>query len=147
MNDELGEKLRKLGNEYGATTGRPRRCGWLDLVATKYACMLSGVNYIALTKLDVLSGMDKIRVCVGYEYHGKVFETFPPEIKILENLTPIYKDFDGWQEPLSSVKRYDDLPENAKLYLDFIKETLGVKYAIISLGTDREETIILEKLF
>lgn len=147
LNDETGEKLRKLGNEYGATTGRPRRCGWLDLVATKYACMLSGINYIALTKLDVLSGMDKIKVCVGYEYQGKVFETFPPEIKILENLTPIYKDFNGWQEPLSTVRRYEDLPENAKIYIDFVKEKLGIKYAIISLGTDREETIILEKLF
>lgn len=145
--DETGESLRKIGNEYGATTGRPRRCGWLDLVATKYACMLSGINYIALTKLDVLSGLDKIKVCVGYEYQGKVFETFPPEIKILENLTPIYKEFDGWKENLGKVKNYKDLPENARTYLDFIKEKLGVQYAVISLGTDREETIILEKLF
>jgi adenylosuccinate synthase len=147
LEDETGQRLRDVGGEYGATTGRPRRCGWLDLVATKYAKMLSGINYIALTKLDVLTGFDKIKVCVGYEYNGKVFETFPPEIKILENLTPVYKEFDGWTEDITKVKRYNDLPENAKKYVEFIKNELGVEYALISLGTDREETIILNKVF
>ncbi|UOD35496.1 adenylosuccinate synthase [Deferribacteraceae bacterium V6Fe1] len=147
LEDETGQKLRDIGGEYGATTGRPRRCGWLDLVATKYAKMLSGINYIALTKLDVLTGFDKIKVCVGYEYNGKVFETFPPEIKILENLTPVYKEFDGWSEDITKVKKYDDLPENAKKYVEFIRKELDVEYALISLGTDREETIILNKVF
>jgi len=147
LEDEVGQRLRDTGGEYGATTGRPRRCGWLDLVATKYAKMLSGINYIALTKLDVLTGFDKIKVCVGYEYNGRVFETFPPEIKILENLTPIYKIFDGWIEDISKVRRYEDLPENAKKYVEFIKNELGVEYALISLGTDREETIILNEVF
>jgi len=147
LEDEVGQRLRDTGGEYGATTGRPRRCGWLDLVATKYAKMLSGINYIALTKLDVLTGFDEIKVCVGYEYNGRVFETFPPEIKILENLTPIYKIFDGWIEDISKVRRYEDLPENAKKYVEFIKNELGVEYALISLGTDREETIILNEVF
>jgi len=147
LEDEVGQRLRDIGGEYGATTGRPRRCGWLDLVATKYAKMLSGINYIALTKLDVLTGFDKIKVCVGYEYNGKVFETFPPEIKILENLTPVYKEFDGWTEDISKVRKYEDLPENAKKYVEFIKNELCVEYALISLGTDREETIILNEVF
>ncbi|MBZ4644187.1 MAG: adenylosuccinate synthase [Deferribacteres bacterium] len=147
LNDDTGQKLRDIGGEYGATTGRPRRCGWLDLVAAKYAKMLSGINYIALTKLDVLTGFEKIKVCVGYEYNGKVFDTFPPEIKILENLTPVYKEFDGWSEDISKVRAYDELPANAKKYLEFIKENLDIEYALISLGTDREETIILNKVF
>lgn len=147
LEDEIGERLRDIGGEYGATTGRPRRCGWLDLVASKYAKMLSGINYIALTKLDVLTGFDKIKVCVGYEYNGKVFETFPPEIKILESLTPVYKEFDGWDEDITKVRKYEDLPDNAKKYLEFIKNELGVEYALISLGTDREETIILNEIF
>lgn len=147
LENEIGQRLRDIGGEYGATTGRPRRCGWLDLVASKYAKMLSGINYIALTKLDVLTGFDKIKVCVGYEYNGKVFETFPPEIKILESLTPVYKEFDGWDEDISKVRKYEDLPDNAKKYLEFIKNELGVEYALISLGTDREETIILNEIF
>jgi adenylosuccinate synthase len=147
LDDDIGQWLRDTGNEYGATTGRPRRCGWLDLVASKYAKMLSGINYIALTKLDVLTGLKKIKVCVGYEYNGKIIETFPPEIKILENLTPIYKEFDGWDEDISKAKSIDKLPENAKKYLEFIAEELDIKYAVVSLGTDREETIILNKLF
>jgi adenylosuccinate synthase len=147
LEDETGQRLRDIGGEYGATTGRPRRCGWLDLVAAKYAKMLSGINYIALTKLDVLTGFEKIKVCVGYEYNGKVFDTFPPEIKILENLTPVYKEFDGWSEDISKVRAYDELPANAKKYLEFIKENLDIEYALISLGTDREETIILNKVF
>lgn len=147
LDDDIGQWLRDTGNEYGATTGRPRRCGWLDLVASKYAKMLSGINYIALTKLDVLTGLKKIKVCVGYEYNGKIIETFPPEIKILENLTPIYKEFDGWDEDISKAKSIDKLPQNAKKYLEFIAEELDIKYAVVSLGTDREETIILNKLF
>lgn len=147
LKNEIGQRLRDIGEEYGATTGRPRRCGWLDLVASKYAKMISGINYIALTKLDVLTGFDKIKVCVGYEYNGKVFETFPPEIKILESLTPVYKEFDGWDEDITKVRKYEDLPDNAKKYLEFIKNELGVEYALISLGTDREETIILNEIF
>jgi len=147
LHDEMGERLRKVGNEYGATTGRPRRCGWLDLVAMKYSKMLNGIDYIALTKLDVLTGIDTIKVCVGYEYQGKILETFPPEIKILENCTPVYREFAGWKEDLSKVKVYEELPENAKRYLDFIKDFLGIKYALISVGTDRSETINLNEVF
>ncbi len=147
LEDEDGQTLRRIGNEYGATTGRPRRCGWLDLVAGKYAVMVNGITHIALTKIDVLSGMDKIKLCVGYEYEGKKFDTFPPEIKILEHLTPIYKEMEGWKEDISKVKKYEDLPKNAKKYLDFIKEYLGCEYILVSVGVDREETIIMSKTF
>jgi len=147
LNGEDGEKLREAGGEYGATTGRPRRCGWLDLVAMKYAKLLNGIKYIALTKLDVLSGMDEIKVCTGYKYAGKMYETFPPEIKILENCEPVYKTFKGWQEDITKAKAYNDLPENAKNYVEYIKNYLDIKYALISVGTDREETILINEIF
>ncbi len=147
LNGEDGEKLREAGGEYGATTGRPRRCGWLDLIAMKYAKLLNGIKYIALTKLDVLSGMDEIKVCTGYKYAGKIYETFPPEIKILENCEPVYKTFKGWQEDITKAKTYNDLPENAKNYVEYIKNYLDIKYALISVGTDREETILINEIF
>lgn len=147
LDDEYGERIREVGHEYGATTGRPRRCGWLDLIAGKYAVIINGLTHIALTKLDVLSGLEKIYACVGYEYEGEVFETFPPEIKILEHCKPVYKEFDGWNEDITNVKSYDDLPDNAKKYLDFIISYLGCKYILVSVGVDREETVILDEIF
>jgi adenylosuccinate synthase len=147
LTDEYGERIREVGHEYGATTGRPRRCGWLDLVAGKYAVIINGITHIALTKLDVLSGMDKIYACVGYEYKGEVFETFPPEIKILERCKPVYKEFEGWSEDITKVKKYEDLPDNAKKYVDFIIDYLGCKYIVISVGVDREETIVMDEIF
>ncbi|WP_022851370.1 adenylosuccinate synthase [Limisalsivibrio acetivorans] len=145
--DEDGQRLRDVGHEYGATTGRPRRCGWLDLVAAKFACVVNGINYISLTKLDVLTGMKTIKACVGYKYKGETLDTFPPEIGALEGCEPIYKEFPGWEEDITKVSNYDDLPENAKKYLDYVKDFLGIKYNIVSVGTDREETMILEDVF
>lgn len=145
--DENGEELRRVGAEFGASTGRPRRCGWLDLVAAKYAVMLNGLNYIALTKLDVLDGMDKIKVCTAYEIDGKIVDTFPAEIDKLERIKPVYKEFDGWKQDVSKSKSLDDLPENAKKYVEFIKEFLGVPYCVVSVGTDREQTIVLNEIF
>jgi len=113
----------------------------------KYSRMINGIDYIALTKLDVLSGLDRIKVCVGYEYNGRILETFPPEIKILEHCNPIYREFEGWKEDISKAKVYGDLPKNAKYYLDFIKEYLGVKYSLVSVGTDRMETISMNEVF
>ncbi|WP_415237871.1 adenylosuccinate synthase [Seleniivibrio woodruffii] len=142
-----GEDLRQAGHEFGATTGRPRRCGWLDLVSLKFSVAINGINLIALTKLDVLSGMEKIKVCTAYEYDGKVLDRFPAELKYLDGCVPIYKEFDGWKEDLTTVKSYDELPENAKKYIQYISDFLKVPYAIISLGTDREQTIKLNELF
>jgi len=142
-----GEDLRQAGHEFGATTGRPRRCGWLDLVSLKFSVAINGINLIALTKLDVLSGMEKIKVCTAYEFDGKVLERFPAELKYLDGCVPVYKEFDGWKEDLTTVKSYDELPENAKKYIQYISDFLKVPYAIISLGTDREQTIKLNELF
>ncbi|MGE4266630.1 MAG: adenylosuccinate synthase [Deferribacterales bacterium] len=142
-----GEDLRQAGHEFGATTGRPRRCGWLDLVSLKFSVSINGINLIALTKLDVLSGLDKIRVCTAYEYDGKVLDKFPAELKYLDECVPVYTEFDGWKEDLTNVKSYDELPANAKKYVQFISDFLKVPYAIVSLGTDREQTIKLNELF
>ncbi len=145
--DNDGEELRRVGAEFGASTGRPRRCGWLDLVAAKYAVMLNGLNYIALTKLDVLDGMDTIKVCTAYEIDGKIIDTFPAEIDKLERIKPVYKEFEGWKEDVSKAKTLDDLPKNARKYVDFIKEYLGVSYCVVSVGVDREQTIVLNEIF
>ncbi|MBQ3033380.1 MAG: adenylosuccinate synthase [Deferribacterales bacterium] len=145
--DKDGEELRRVGAEFGASTGRPRRCGWLDLVAVKYAVMINGLNYIALTKLDVLDGMDTIKVCTAYEIDGEIVTTFPAEIDKLERIKPIYKEFPGWKQDVSGVKSIDELPENAKKYVDFIAEYLQVPYCVVSVGTDREQTIVLNELF
>jgi len=142
-----GEDLRQAGNEFGATTGRPRRCGWLDLVSLKYGTTINGMNAIALTKLDVLSGLDTIKACVAYEYQGKKLDRLPAEIKILEECIPVYKEFKGWKEDITGAKTYDELPDNAKKYVKFISDFLKVDYAIISVGTDRDQTIKLNEIF
>ena len=147
LTDEDGETLRRVGNEFGATTGRPRRCGWLDLVAAKYGVIVNGTTDIALTKLDVLTGMKKIKVCVAYKINGETTSIFPAEIKNLETCELVYETFDGWDEDITQVKRYEDLPANAKKYLDFVKDFLGIRYCLISVGTDREETMLLEDVF
>jgi adenylosuccinate synthase len=145
--DADGERLREVGKEYGATTGRPRRCGWQDLVAAKYGVITSGTTDIALTKLDVLTGMDKLKVCVAYKINGVVTEVFPPEIKSLETCEPVYEVFDGWKEDITNVQSYDELPLNARKYLDFIKNYLNVEYCLVSVGVDRKETILLKEVF
>jgi len=142
-----GDELREAGGEYGATTGRPRRCGWLDLVAARYAVTVSGIKEIAITKLDVLSGLEKIKLCTGYKFEGKIYETFPPEITILENAEPVYTEFDGWDEDITGCKEYDELPANAKKYLHFIKDYLGIDYSVVSVGPDRVETIKINNIF
>lgn len=142
-----GEDLRIAGNEFGATTGRPRRCGWLDLVAAKYAVIVSGIESIALTKLDVLTGLKTLKVCTGYKIGGKVLDTFPPEISAIENCEPVYELFDGWDEDISKVKSYDELPNNAKKYLDFIRSYLNINYAVVSHGVDRSETLKINEIF
>lgn len=144
---QTGEDLRQAGHEFGATTGRPRRCGWLDLVAMKFSVVINGIDSIALTKLDVLSGMETIKVCTGYKYKGEVLDQFPAEIKTLEECEPVYTDMDGWKEDITGVKTYDELPVNARKYVQYISDFLGVKYSLISLGTDREQTIKLNEIF
>ncbi|MFC1768325.1 adenylosuccinate synthetase [Nanoarchaeota archaeon] len=140
-----GKVLRKQGMEYGTTTKRPRRTGWFDGVAAKYSIMINGLDGIVITKLDVLSGLKKIKVCIAYEVDGKKIETFPLDKDTLLNAKPIYKEYDGWDEDISSVKSFDELPDKAKDYLKGLQEYLGVPYAVISVGPDREQTMIMDK--
>ncbi len=139
LKDEIGTLLREKGGEYGVTTGRPRRCGWLDLVALKYAVKVSGIDALALTKLDVLSGFNSVKVCVEYETRER--ESFPYNTLRLSNVNPIYKELPGWEEFDSRVKTREELPTNAKKYIEFIEDYLGIPVEIISTGAKREETI------
>ncbi len=145
--DETGEFLREKGFEFGTTTGRPRRCGWLDTVILKYSARINGLTSIALTKLDTLTGLDKIKICTGYRYNDSVIDDFPPELNILEQCVPIYEEMDGWDEDISSAKSVEDLCDNAKRYVNKIEELCGVEIGIISIGPDREQTIILGNYF
>ncbi len=145
--DEIGDRLQKKGAEFGATTGRRRRCGWLDMVMLKNAARLNGLTGLVITKLDVLDGLDEIKICTGYEHSGTVYDAFPPAIKTLEECTPVYESHPGWTENISRIKDYADFPENTKKYLDRIRELSGVDIKIVSVGPDREATIVLDNLF
>jgi len=141
--NEIGESLRKIGGEYGATTGRPRRCGWLDLFSLKYSVMVNGIGEIALTKLDVLDEFDEIKVCVGYNFGGKALKTFPLDLCTIEDIEPVYETLPGWKTKISEAKKISDLPKNCKSYVDFIENYLGTKVSLISVGAMRDQTIVL----
>jgi adenylosuccinate synthase len=139
--DEVGEKMAKIGNEFGSVTGRARRCGWLDLVALKYSCQINGVTELMMMKGDVLSGFDKIMVCTGYKYKGDVITHFPYNIEP-ENLEPIYIGFDGWSEDITKIEDFGNLPDNLKEYIEFIEKELETPIKIVSVGPDRTQTIL-----
>lgn len=136
--------MRERGNEFGATTGRPRRCGWFDRVMTKEAILLNGISELAIMKLDVLDGLKLIKVCTAYKYKGKLLKGFPRDLEILENVRPVYKEIPGWERPLKKPKRYKDLPVKARDYLAYLRDTLGVKISMVSFGSARDETIFLD---
>ena len=140
--DEIGKKIGFNGNEFGSTTGRPRRCGWLDIPALKYSVMLNGVTKLYMMKADVLSDFKEIKVCVGYNYKGKEIDYFPSSIDS-EDIEPIYKTFKGWSSSTNNCKDFDLLEKNFKDYISFIEDRVGVKIKIISLGPDREQTIYI----
>ncbi len=145
--DELGQKLRQDGDEYGATTGRPRRCGWFDAVVVRHSVRLNPITAIALTKLDVLTGTDPIRVCVAYEHRGKRLEHFPASLGVLRELKPIYEEHAGWKESLRDARRLDDLPLNARKYVDRLAQLCGAPMMLVSVGAGRDETILLTNPF
>lgn len=145
--DQLGEEIRKNGNEFGTTTGRPRRCGWFDAVIVRYAARISGLDSLAITKLDVLTGLPVVKLCSGYRYKGEIIREFPASLKELAKCEPVYEEFPGWTEDLSNITKYEDLPENAKKYLERIVELTETKIALIGVGVKRSQTIILEDLF
>ncbi len=139
---EVGETLRKNGGEFGAVTGRPRRCGWLDIPALKYAMELNGADVIALTKLDVLTGMGNIKVCVGYNHNGERFDTWCTDTRMLSEITPIYETLPGWNEDISWCKSFEELPANAQAYIKYIEQVLKTPVGLIGVGQDRAQTIV-----
>jgi adenylosuccinate synthase len=147
LDDENGKNLQKLGHEFGATTGRPRRCGWLDLVALNYAIRINGITNLALMKIDVLSGFEKVGVATHYELDGKLMDDLPLSIEELERSKPQYKYFDGWTEDITKAKKLDDLPKNARKLIDFIAESTKLPIDVVSVGPGREETIWLNPIF
>ena len=142
LHDAIGQRMAKVGNEFGATTGRPRRCGWLDLVSLKHSITVNGVTELIMMKGDVLSGIKKIKVCTKYNYKGTNVDYLPFSI-LEENITPIYEEIDGWEEDITKVNTYEDLPLNFKNYIKFLEDRLKLKIKIISVGPDRKQTILV----
>jgi adenylosuccinate synthase len=139
--DDNGAYLQKKGHEFGTTTSRPRRCGWLDLVIVKQSCIVSSITKLAITKLDVLNGLKKVKICTNYILNGKKIDYLPADINELKSVKPVYKDFEGWDKIDKNSKNFSDLPKNAKKYLKYIEEKLDTKINIVSIGPGRKETI------
>ena len=144
--NETGDWIREKGHEFGVTTGRARRCGWLDLVIVKTACRVSGLTSLAITKIDTLAGLEKIKVCVGYKFDGKVIDYFPASLEDLALCEPVYEEFDGWGDEVADARSYDELPENAKKYLKRIEEFTGTDISIVSVGPKRDQTMRVKAL-
>ena len=142
LDNEVGEELRRIGHEFGATTGRPRRCGWIDLPALKYAIMLNGVTELVMTKADVLSGFEKIYACTHYIYNGETIDYMPFDI-VSVTATPVYKEIDGWKEDLTQIREINEIPEKLMAYIKYLEKELGVPVKYLSVGPDRKQTLIL----
>jgi adenylosuccinate synthase len=147
LNEATGERMREKGGEFGATTGRPRRCGWLDTVILKHSAAINGLSGLVITKLDILDGMDTIKICTSYRYKGKTLTDMPKDLTVLESCTPVYEDFKGWKESTVGITDFGKLPRNAKAYIRKIEELIGVKAVIVSTGQRRDELIMLQEQF
>ncbi|MBN2332347.1 MAG: adenylosuccinate synthase [Deltaproteobacteria bacterium] len=147
LDNEQGDMLRNSGGEFGSTTGRPRRCGWLDLVGLRYSVMVNGLNGFAVTKLDVLSGLDQIGVCEAYEYRGERLDYFPSSAEMLEECMPVYRYLPGWKDDITAIRDFAALPLQARDYITFLEEQLGIPALLVSVGPGREETIIRRNPF
>ncbi|GAM11730.1 adenylosuccinate synthetase [Geobacter sp. OR-1] len=145
--DADGEKIRQIGSEFGATTGRPRRCGWFDALVLRYAVRVNGLTGVALTKLDVLDQFDKIKVCTGYSYQGKVLDELPANLEVFSQCQPVYEELAGWNADISSARSFGDLPEKAQAYVKRLEELIGCPIVLVSVGPGRESTIILKNPF
>ena len=145
LTNEEGQKIQEIGKEFGVTTGRPRRCGWFDAVIMKYAVLVGGLTKVALTKIDVFDNFDEIKICVAYKdcRNDKIYTSYPTDVFIHKYLEPIYETMPGWKTSLSQIKKYEDLPENAKKYIAKIEDLIGAPIGIISVGPDREQTIFI----
>jgi adenylosuccinate synthase len=147
LHDALGEKLRQDGDEFGSTTGRPRRCGWFDAVVVRHAVRINGITGLALTKIDVLTGVDPLRICVAYQRNGKRYDHFPASAQALREIVPIYEELPGWSEPLSEARTIEDLPRNARRYIERLEELTETPMFLISVGANRNETILVSNPF
>jgi len=147
MQGEMEEYIRQKGREFGATTGRPRRCGWFDAVVVNYAVRINGIDSVALTKIDVLSDLDKIKICTSYKYDGKLIKEFPASLETLQKCIPVYEEMKGWKKDISQLTNYEDLPDQLKAYIHRIEELIKTKMVILSVGPQRRQTIIREKIF
>ena len=143
LEDEVGELMRKAGHEFGATTGRPRRCGWIDLPALKYACMINGVTQLIMTKADVLSEFDTIKACTGYKYKGEVIDFMPFDV-VGEELIPVYEELEGLSEDLTGLSSIDEIPSTLQNYIDYLERILETLITIVSVGPDRSQTLMRE---
>ena len=144
--DGPGTQIRETGHEYGTVTGRPRRCGWLDAFMLRYSARLNSLDYLAITRLDILDKMPVIKMCVGYKIDGEIIKRIPASLNVLAKVEPVYEEFVGWMTDISGIRKFDDLPENAKKYLNRLSEVAGVKLGIVSVGPNREQTIVLKEL-
>jgi adenylosuccinate synthase len=144
LDGPIGELLRRRGNEYGSTTGRPRRCGWFDAVVLRYATRINGLDTVALTKLDVLDQCETVKICTGYRYKGDIITDFPVEESVLKSVEPVYEEMSGWMAPTTGAKIESDLPAKARAYLARLEELIGAPFCMISTGAQRAETIVTE---
>jgi adenylosuccinate synthase len=149
LTDAVGEHMQTVGQEFGATTGRRRRCGWLDLVLVRQAVRVCGTTGLAVTKLDVLTGLEKLKICVGYKTAAgeEYTESVPPNLKTLAACEPVYQELDGWTEDIRQAKHIDDLPKNTRKYLERLEILSGVPLILVSVGAGRESTIVLKNPF
>jgi len=147
LQDEIGEKIRERGGEYGATTGRPRRCGWFDAVVVNHSIRVNGIREMVITKLDVLNDFDTIKICVGYRMGGKVFCHLPSNLEILKHSEPVYEELKGWKSEIKGVRNFKDLPRHAQRYLKRIQKLIGTKITMISVGSERDETVEVKNPF
>jgi adenylosuccinate synthase len=147
LNNEIGNRIREVGNEYGTTTGRPRRVGWFDSVVVRHARRVSGITDLSLNSIDVLTGIEKLKICVAYEYRGEVIKEFPASLKMLAECKPVYEELPGWVEDITGVKSLDELPENARNYVERISQLTGITLTIFSVGPDRNQTNLLKSVF
>jgi adenylosuccinate synthase len=147
MKGALGEEIREKGGEYGATTGRPRRCGWLDIVVLRHAARINGLTGVVITKLDVLDGIKTLKICTSYKYKGKIYKEFPKEIGVIEGCTPLYEEVKGWSTSTVGITDFGKLPHAAKAYIRKIQSLLGVEIQLISTGQKRDEIIQIKNPF
>ncbi|MDT2044762.1 adenylosuccinate synthase [Priestia aryabhattai] len=147
LTNEIGDQIREVGREYGTTTGRPRRVGWFDSVVVRHARRVSGITDLSLNSIDVLTGIEKLKICVAYRYEGKIIEEFPASLNVLAKCEPVYEELPGWTEDITGVKSLDELPENARHYLERVSQLTGIPLSIFSVGPDRKQTNVLRGVY